>query len=390
MTNTYHSELLHQHAHTHARSMKVTTPHGEFITPCFMPVGTRAFVNLMTPDDLINTHSQIILGGNTYHMLVAPGMEILQAAGGMHQFMGWNKPMLTDSGGFQVFSLSNTTDICKIKEDGAHFKHPVTGKIIKLNSQTSIDAQKSIGADIIMAFDQCTPDASPEIEAQKIMTRTHRWLLESKEIHERNPNSFYGLKQALFGIIQGGVYQHLREQSAQFIVDADLEGIAIGGESIGFNMPMTEEIIHWIRPLLPENKVRYTMGVGLHPQDLIDVVKCGVDIFDCVGPTRNARHGSLYHGFAEPDDNHWVRFNAHGEDKGQISIKKSIYAKDSNPILKNCECHTCRNHSRAYLHYLFKIKTPAYHNLACIHNIHVMQQTCDAMRECITSPTADL
>jgi queuine tRNA-ribosyltransferase len=188
MPSIYHSELIAKHAHTHARSMKVTTPHGEFLTPCFMPVGTRAFVNLMTPDDLAATNSQIILGGNTYHMLVSPGMEILQAAGGMHTFMGWHKPMLTDSGGFQVFSLSNTTDICKIKEDGARFKHPITGKIILLNSQTSIEAQKSIGADIIMAFDQCTPDNATESEAQKIMTRTHRWLLESKNIHEKYPN----------------------------------------------------------------------------------------------------------------------------------------------------------------------------------------------------------
>ncbi len=382
MPNTYRSTLLHNHAHTDARVMKVETPHGEFTTPCFMPVGTRAFVNLMTPDDLTATHSQIILGGNTYHMLVSPGMEILQAAGGMHTFMGWHKPMLTDSGGFQVFSLSNKTDICKIKEDGAYFKHPVSGKMICLNSQTSIDAQKSIGADIIMAFDQCTPDSVSEDEAQKIMTRTHRWLLESKEIHNKNPNSFYGLKQALFGIIQGGIYQKLREQSAQFIVDADLDGIAIGGESVGFNMPKTAEIIDWVRPMLPENKVRYTMGVGLHPQDLIDVVKLGVDIFDCVAPTRNARHGSLYHGFAEPD-NDWVNFNTYNEDQGKISIKKTIYAKDDNPILKNCQCHTCQNHSRAYLHYLFKINAPAYHNLACIHNIHVMQQVCDAMRKVI-------
>lgn len=365
--------------------MKVTTPHGEFTTPCFMPVGTRAFVNLMTPDDLIATNTQIILGGNTYHMLVAPGMEIIQAAGGMHKLMGWQKPMLTDSGGFQVFSLSNKTDICKIKEDGAHFKHPISGKIIKLNSQTSIEAQKSIGADIIMAFDQCTPDTASESEAEKIMQRTHRWLLESKEVHSKNPNSFYGLKQALFGIIQGGVYQTLREQSAQFIVGADLDGIAIGGESIGFNMPKTEDIINWVRPLLPDNKIRYTMGVGLHPQDLIDVVKCGVDIFDCVGPTRNARHGCLYHGFAEPDGNNWIKFNPCGIDQGQISIKKTIYAKDDKPILENCECHTCKNHSRAYLHYLFKIQSPAYHNLACIHNIFVMQKTCDAMRDIIYS-----
>ena len=380
--NLYQSQLIQKHKYTHARIMKMRTPHGEVLTPAFMPVGTRAFVNLMTPDDLSETNSQIILGGNTYHMLVTPGMEILQAAGGMHKFMGWHKPMLTDSGGFQVFSLSNNADVCKIDEHGAQFKHPITGRKIILNAQTSIDAQKSIGADIIMAFDQCTPDSISENEALKIMKRTHRWLLDSKKIHEKNKYSFYGLKQALFGIIQGGQYQSLREQSAQFIVDADLEGIAIGGESIGFNMPITEEIINWVRPLLPENKIRYTMGVGLHPQDLIDVVKQGVDIFDCVGPTRNARHGSLYHGFTEPEGN-WLKFNNHGEPKGQLIIKKGIYAKDENPILTGCDCHTCQHHSRAYLHYLFKIKAPAYHNLACVHNIHVMQKTCDVMRECI-------
>lgn len=387
--NTYQSKRLHQHAHTHARILSVNTPHGEFTTPCFMPVGTRAFVNLMTPDDLMATHSQIILGGNTYHMLVKPGMEILQAAGGMHQFMGWHKPMLTDSGGFQVFSLSHKTDICTITEDGAHFKHPVTGKIIQLNSKTSIEAQKSIGADIIMAFDQCTPDNATEQEAQQIMTRTHRWLLESKEIHQKNTHSFYGLKQALFGIIQGGVYQHLREQSAQFMVDADLDGIAIGGESIGFNMAKTEDIIQWVRPYLPDHKIRYAMGVGLHPQDLIDVVKLGVDIFDCVGPTRNARHGCLYHGFAEQKEN-WVVFNDCGETKGQINIKKSIYAKDGNPLLKNCDCHTCKNYSRAYLHYLFKTQSPAYYNLACIHNVRVMQKTCDVMREVTYSCSGEI
>jgi len=382
MSNIFHSQLMHQHKATHARIMKMTTPHGEVTTPAFMPVGTRAFVNLMTPNDLEKTNSQIILGGNTYHMLVSPGMSVLEAAGGMHRFMHWQKPMLTDSGGFQVFSLSNNTNICKINEKGAQFKHPITGQVISLNAKTSIEAQKSIGADIIMAFDQCTPSSASESEAQKIMQRTHRWLLESKEIHDKNPNSFSGLKQALFGIIQGGEFQSLREKSCQFIIDADLDGIAIGGESIGFNMQKTAGIINWIRPMLPENKIRYTMGVGLHPQDLIDVVKLGIDIFDCVGPTRNARHGALYHGFAEPFED-WLTFNFHGEAKGQLLIKKTIYAKDDRPILPGCDCHTCRHHSRAYLHYLFKIKSSAYHNLACIHNIHVMQKVCEVMRDTI-------
>lgn len=383
MLNTYKSEQLKQYGHNSARVMRVTTPHGEFITPTFMPVGTRAYVNLMTAEDLLKTGSQIILGGNTYHMLCTPGMEVIEAAGGMHKMMNWQGPMLTDSGGFQVFSLSQNTDICKINEKGAKFKHPVTGQYVVLNSETSILAQKSIGADIIMAFDQCTPDAVSEEEALKIMERTHRWLLQSKEVHANNPHSVYGFKQALFGIVQGGQYQKLREQSAQFIVDNDLEGIGIGGESIGFNMQKTADIIDWIRPILPENKIRYTMGVGLHPKDLLAVVKLGVDIFDCVGPTRNARHGSLYHGFAVPDDHHWLQFDDLGEPKGQILIKKTIYAKDDGPILKGCECNTCQHYSRAYLHFLFKSDAPMYHLLACTHNIFVMQETCRRMQKMI-------
>lgn len=364
--------------------MHVSTPHGDFETPTFMPVGTRAFVNLMTPADLTKAGSQIILGGNTYHMLCNPGMDTLEKAGGMHRFMDWQKPMLTDSGGFQVFSLSKDSSICKINEKGARFKHPITGQTIHMTPESSIQAQKIIGADIIMAFDQCTPDSLSEKETHKIMQRTHRWLLQSIETHKKNPNSAYGFHQALFGIIQGGCHRHLREESTQFILDADCDGIAIGGESVGFNMPKTVDIIDWIRPLLPENKVRYTMGVGLHPQDLIDVVKAGVDIFDCVAPTRNARHGALYHGLAEPHDK-WVRFNDFGEKRGQILIKKTKYATEDKPILEGCTCHTCQHHSRAYLHYLFKIKSALYNQLACSHNIHVMHQVCDAMRMCIQS-----
>lgn len=362
--------------------MRVSTPHGEFETPTFMPVGTRAFVNLMTPDQLTQAGSQIILGGNTYHMLCQPGMEILEQAGGMHRFMDWQKPMLTDSGGFQVFSLSKDSNICKINEKGAHFKHPITGQMIHMTPELSIGAQKIIGADIIMAFDQCTPDSLSEKETHQIMQRTHRWLLQSIAAHNKNPNSAYGFHQALFGIIQGGCHRHLREESTQFILNANCDGIAIGGESVGFNMPKTIEIIDWIRPFLPTDKVRYTMGVGLHPQDLIDVVKQGIDIFDCVAPTRNARHGALYHGLAEPDGN-WVRFNDFGEKRGQLLIKKTIYATEDKPILEGCLCHTCQHHSRAYLHYLFKMKSPMYSQLACIHNIHVMHQVCDVMRQVI-------
>lgn len=380
----FKTDFVKKHRTNHARVTKITTPHGEILTPAFMPVGTRAFVNHMSPTELVNAGSQIILGGNTYHMLCSPGMEIIQSAGGMHQFMAWDKPMLTDSGGFQVFSLSKNSKICKIDYHGAHFKHPTTGQVIHLTPETSIAAQKIIGADIIMAFDECTPENGGREAALAAMERTHRWLLQSKEVHEKNPYTPYGFKQALFGIIQGGSFQDLREQSTECILNADLDGVAIGGEIIGFDMQKTVEVIDWVRPLLPENKTRYTMGVGLNPQDLLDVVAQGVDIFDCVAPTRNARHGALYHGKIVEKDG-WLAFESE-EDKARILIKKSKYALDETPIMEGCECYTCQNFSRAYLHFLFKQHAIPYANLACIHNIHVMQEVCKQMRDLILQP----
>jgi len=251
--------------------------------------------------------------------------------------------------------------------------------IIHLTPKTSIDAQKIIGADIIMAFDECTPEHGGRRAALDALDRTHRWLRESKAIHDKNPNSAYGHRQALFGIIQGGSFQDLREASTQFILDMDLDGIAIGGEVIGFDMPKTAEILDWVRPMLPDDKVRYTMGVGLHPQDLIDVVSQGVDIFDCVAPTRNARHGALYAGRAVKE-NGWVRFKA-DNDKGRILIKKQQYAQDNTPVMEDCECYTCQNFSKAYLHFLFKSRSLLYAPLACAHNIRVMHQVCETMRD---------
>jgi queuine tRNA-ribosyltransferase len=387
MPNQFSSQLLKQHTTLPARVMSMQTPHGEVVTPAFMPVGTRAFVNYMTSNDLASAGSQIILGGNTYHMLCSPGTDVIKAAGGMHQFMNWHQPMLTDSGGFQVFSLSKNKKICKIDETGGHFKHPNSGQIIHLTPESSITTQKIIGADIIMAFDECTPELGGRDTALAAMERTHRWLLESREVHARASCSEYGYEQALFGIIQGGSHRDLREMSARFIVDENLDGIAIGGEVIGFDMQKTIEVIDWVCPLLPRNKIRYTMGVGLNPQDLIDVVASGVDIFDCVAPTRNARHGALYHGYIVKEDN-WLRF-ASQADKSRILIKKNIYARDENPILEGCGCFTCLHHSRAYLHFLFKEKSAAYVNLACIHNIHVMQDVCKRMRELILQSGSD-
>lgn len=377
----FNTQLIKKHSKKPARVTRITTSHGEIITPAFMPVATRAYVNHMTPDELMQTGSQIILGGNTYHMLCSPGMNIIEKAGGMHHFMSWQNPMLTDSGGFQVFSLSKNGRICKIDENGAHFKHPQTGQIIHLTPKTSIEAQKIIGADIIMAFDECTPETGGKDAAIAAMQRTHRWLLESKEIHHKDPNSKYGYQQALFGIIQGGSFPDLREQSMQFILEADLEGIAIGGEVIGFDMKKTVEVIDWIVPHLPENKSRYTMGVGLHPQDIIDVVERGIDIFDCVAPTRNARHGSLYCGKIVEKDG-WISFENDG-DKDRILIKRGIFATDDNPIMPGCECYTCKNYTRAYMHFLIKENSTLYSHLACIHNIFVMQEVCRRMREII-------
>lgn len=380
----YKATLIQKHNTLPARVMRINTAHGEIMTPTFMPVGTRAFVNCLSPRELENIGSQIILGGNTYHMLLSPDMQVIERVGGMHKFMGWHKPMLTDSGGYQVFSLSKNTAICKIKEDGAYFKHPISGKVIILTPMSSLEAQKIIGADIIMAFDQCTPETFSENMAREAMERTHRWLIQSKNYHDQHPTSVYKHAQALFGIIQGGNFKNLREISMEFVLKLDLDGIAIGGETIGYNMLKTAEILDWIIPNLPSNKPRYTMGVGLSPQDLIDVVAKGIDLFDCVAPTRNARHGALYHGFTERDGD-WVKFNS-SEDKGRILIKKSEYKFDESPILKNCPCPTCQQFSRAYLHYLYKEDLPLFAQLASTHNLFIMHQACQAMREAILNP----
>ena len=376
---SFSCEHLHQHRHSQARVMKMSTPHGEVITPAFMPVGTRAGVNNMTAAELKAAGSQIILGGNTYHMLCAPGMKIIEEAGGMHRFMGWHGPMLTDSGGFQIFSLSNHS--CRIDEDGAHFMLGDSSNIIHMTPTLSLETQKIIGADIIMAFDQCTPDSASWEEAQHIMQRTHRWLLESIDYQSRYPNSRYGKKQALFGIIQGGVYEDLRRDSADFVQSMNTDGIAIGGETIGFDMAATVEVIRWVRSLLPENKPRYTMGVGMSPQDLLDVVAEGIDMFDCVAPTRNARHGALYCGEVVKNG-HWLSFVSEHEN-ARIQIKKACYANDMSPVMPTCQCYTCKHYTRSFMHHLFKQKANLFTALASIHNVHVLQDVCARMRSLI-------
>ncbi len=381
--NAFKTEIIAKHQHTRARVARVTTPHGEFITPVFMPVGTRAGVNNMMPSELHDAGSQIILGGNTYHMLCAPGMEVIEAAGGMHRFMGWDGPMLTDSGGFQVFSLSKNQELCRIDDEGAHFVLPGSDKTIHMTPEMSLETQKIIGADIIMAFDQCTPDSCTEDEVAFIMQRTHRWLKQSVAYHKAHPDSRYGHRQALFGIVQGGIYQNLRRESAAFVADMPVDGVALGGETVGFDMPKTVEVIRWVYELLPEEKPRYTMGVGMSPQDLVDVVSEGIDMFDCVAPTRNARHGALYCGELVRKDK-WFSFES--EYKGErIQIKKACFADDLAPIMPGCACYTCTHHSRAFMHDLFKQKAPAFTALASIHNVFVLHDVCTKMRNLILS-----
>lgn len=385
--NQFSCEVLAQHPSNNARVTRVNTPHGEFITPVFMPVGTRAGVNNMTPNELSAAGSQIILGGNTYHMLCAPGMEIIERAGGMHPFMGWHGPMLTDSGGFQVFSLSKNQEICTIDEEGAHFKLPVSQRLIHMTPEMSLETQKIIGADIIMAFDQCTPDRCSKDEVQHIMGRTHRWLQQSMTYHQQHPCSRYGYQQALFGIVQGGIFEDLRRESADFVASMNTDGIAIGGETIGFDMLRTVEIINWVREFLPENKPRYTMGVGMSPQDLLEVVAEGIDMFDCVAPTRNARHGALYCGEIVADGD-WLRFVSPYENE-RIQIKKACFADDLEPIMAGCSCYTCHHYSRSYLHHLFKKKANLFTALASIHNIHVMHEVCGRMRDLIINTSQE-
>ncbi len=378
---SFSSSCVAKHKYSRARVMRIVTPHGECLTPMFMPVGTRAGVNNVMPQALQSCKSQMILGGNTYHMLVSPGMSVIEAAGGMHRFMGWAGPMLTDSGGFQVFSLSKNKEICTIDEEGAHFKLPSSDTMIHMTPEMSLETQKIIGADIIMAFDQCTPDACSEPVARHIMDRTHRWLRQSIAYHEANPQSRYGFEQALFGIVQGGSHRVLRRESALFVASQAVSGVALGGETVGFDMKKTVELIQWVHDLLPEEKPRYSMGVGMSPQDLLNVVYEGIDMFDCVAPTRNARHGALYCGELRPHQN-WLIFESE-YDQARLHIKKSIFANDFRPIMESCSCYTCQHYSRAYLHDLFKQKSIGFAALASLHNIHVLHEVCAKMRDLI-------
>jgi queuine tRNA-ribosyltransferase len=395
----------------HARAGVMSTPHGEVKTPVFMPVGTQATVKALDTKDVADTNAPIILG-NTYHLYLRPGTPVLQKSGGLHGFMRWDKPILTDSGGFQVFSLGKQMEaketgkqianahhelmkqheagklpniqsfnMTKIQEDGVEFTSHIDGTRHFFSPEKAIQIQREIGADIIMAFDECTPDDAELSYAQEALDRTHRWAEQCVQYWESQQKlSVYGKYQALFGIVQGAQHPELRKASTEAISRLGFDGIAIGGETIGYNMPMTVEIMDWIRDVLPEEKPHYAMGLGRDPQNFLDAVQAGFDMFDCVAPTRLARNGALYQGELSTAGEKLEFISEY--DKGRLNIGNAQFAEDQSVIQPGCDCYTCQaGYSRAYLRHLFKTKELTYYRLASIHNVRMMIRLCEQVRE---------
>ena len=347
-------ELLHTDKKTGARRGRITTPHGTIETPVFMPVGTQATVKAMKPEAVADTGAQIILA-NTYHLFLRPGSDIVREAGGLHRFMNWDKPILTDSGGYQVFSLGAMR---KITEEGVMFASHIDGSRHMLSPEKSIEVQNDLGSDIIMAFDECAPKDASRKYIEKSQAMTTRWLERCVKAHQ-NPD-----RQALFGIMQGGFYRDLREKSAKEIVDLDLPGYAIGGISVGERKEDYIGVLDYAPKLLPENKPRYVMGIGT-PDYIFEAVERGVDMFDCVEPTRIARHG--------------MAMTSHG----RISIKNAKFERDFTPLDPECDCYTCRNYTRAYLRHLFKAGETMSHMLLTEHNLRFLSRLSEDIRRSI-------
>ncbi len=338
---------------TLARAATFKTPHGIIETPVFMPVGTNSAVKMLTNQQLYETQAQIILA-NSYHLFLRPGHKMIEKAGGIHGWMNWDKPVLTDSGGFQVFSLS---DLRKITEEGVHFQDMRDGAKYFISPEISMEIQQAIAPDIAMAFDECTPYPCEYDEAKLSMERTHRWLERCFKAHTKE-------NQALFPIVQGSVYDDLREESARVISSFDAVGYAIGGVSVGEPTDEKNRIVEITAPLLPENKPRYLMGVGT-PEDLLDGVMRGIDMFDCVMPTRLARHGGFF------------------TDEGRKNIKNKAFEDDFSPLEPNCNCYACRNHTRAYIKHLCKMKEATAAVLMSIHNVHYLVNLMKQARQSI-------
>ena len=365
-----------------ARLGEIQTNHGVVKTPIFMPPGTQVTVKAVGPDDLEKIGLEILLV-NALHLHLRPGEDIIEGMGGVHRFMAWERPILSDSGGFQAWSLSQRgPKLSKIKEEGVEFFSPIDGSSHFITPEKAIEIEHKIGADIIMAFDECAPDNDDRNYIKKSMQRTHRWaersLLKHQELSKQERES--GKKSPLiFGIIQGGIFSDLRKESTKFISNLTFDGIALGGETIGYNMPRTLEIIEELQSILPKDKPLYTMGLGASPKDVIEVVKRGVDMFDCVNPTRIARHGGLYSGkFVITDRG--VSLESDFKD-GILNIANSRFKNDNLPVDSECNCYTCQNFSRAYLRHLYSAQEPLYLRLATIHNLKFMINLIQVLRE---------
>ncbi len=323
-----------------ARAARLVTHHGEIETPVFMPVGTKATVKGMLPEELVDIGAQIVLG-NTYHLHLRPGEKTIQKLGGLHKFMNWKKPILTDSGGFQVFSLSK---LSRIEEKGVEFRSHLDGAKYFISPESSMQIQMDLGSDIIMAFDECLKYPATPDEVIKSMDLTHRWLIRSKNAMTRN-------ESLLFGIVQGGLDLAPRLESLEQVTSVDLPGYALGGFSVGEPIELMHDLVRQVGPKMPKQKPRYLMGVGT-PLDLVLAVDSGMDMFDCVMPTRVARNGTLFT---------W---------SGKVSIKRSEYREDSSPLDPECDCYTCQNYSKAYLRHLFLSGEILSSRLNTIHNLH--------------------
>lgn len=344
-------ELLHTDGK--ARRARLTFPRGVVETPAFMPVGTYGSVKGMLPRDIEATGAQIVLG-NTFHLMLRPGTAIVQAHGDLHNFMQWQGPILTDSGGFQVFSLG---DLRKITEEGVKFKSPIDGSPVVLTPEISMQVQRELGADVVMIFDECTPYPATPAEARKSMELSLRWAARSKTAHGENPS-------ALFGIVQGGMYPELRSESLQGLTDIGFDGYAIGGLSVGEPKDEMMKVLDHLCPDMPSDHPRYLMGVG-KPEDIVEAVRRGVDMFDCVMPTRNARNGHLF------------------TSTGVVKIRNAQHKLAIGPLDENCDCYTCKTVSRSYLHHLDRCGEMLGAQLNTIHNLHYYQTLMAGLREAI-------
>lgn len=347
-------ELLKEDKDTKARLGIIHTPHGDIETPIFMPVGTKATVKSMTPEELKDINAQIILS-NTYHLYLRPGHDLIKEAGGLHKFMNWDRPILTDSGGFQVFSLG---DLRTISEKGVEFRSFIDGSKHFISPEKSIEIQNALGSDIMMAFDECAPYPADHDYVKKSLERTTRWAKRCKESNA-NPDT-----QSIFGIIQGGVYRDLREQSLREITDLDFPGYAVGGLSVGEPAELMYEVLDYTVPLMPKDKPRYNMGVG-SPDYLFESVIRGIDMADCVLPTRIARNGTF--------------FTSHGK----LTIKNAKHERDFTPIDPECDCYACKNYSKAYIRHLFKADEILGARLATTHNLHFLIKLMENIRQAI-------